>query len=92
MVELPGVAATTNATSAEMTTNAAPLASFVPAGNVFWPIVTQINGGVIQLGWLTINTSGDLAVEFYPNASTTVASGSTSVGYRRICVCYTTSA
>lgn len=91
-VELPLVGATTNATSAEMTTSAAPLAAYVPAASMFWPLVTSIAGGALQLGWLTINTGGDLAVEFYPNATTTVASGSTTVGYRRISVTYTTAA
>lgn len=89
-VELPTPSlGTTNATSASMSTSGTPLSSYAPAATVHIPIETVINGGVNNAGYATVSATGVVQVLFHTNGSTTVASGSTLVGFLRCVLAYT---
>lgn len=87
-VEFPIVIATTNATSAEMSTSGTPLSAYAPAAVVFFPIVA-LNAGTNQTGAMQILASGGVVVSFNINDSTTTPSGSSNTGFRRTAITYT---
>lgn len=89
MASFPQVQATTNATSATMSTSATPFSAYAPAASVRASIVT-INNDTTQTGNVVIASDGSITVEFFPNGATTITSGTANTGYRRFCASWTT--
>jgi hypothetical protein len=89
-IHIPQISATTNATSSNMQASGTPLSGYPPNTSFAASIPTLIASGVDTVGQLNISSAGAITVYFNSNASTTVASGATSVGLRDIMVSYVT--